>query len=62
MTCFLCQNEIACEGEVHRCVRDNSALFRQRRVEASSASPSEFPEYLDALDFFDAVQVVGEED
>lgn len=61
MICFLCQNELLTEdGAQHLCVKDNSALFRERRREVNSVDPSEFAEYTDELDFFDAVQVVGE--
>lgn len=59
MTCFLCGNELLTEdGAQHLCVKDNSALFKERRAEMDT--PSEFAEYTDELDFFDAVQIVGE--
>lgn len=59
MICFLCQNELLAEdGAHHLCVKDNSALFRERRAEVGTSS--EFAEYTDELDFFDAVQIVGE--
>jgi hypothetical protein len=40
-------------------VKDNTALFRERRVEVGQDGTSEFSEYLDDLDFFDAVQIIG---
>ena len=56
MTCFLCLNEVE-DAQGHLCVKDNSALFKQHRREERDAA-AEFQEYLDELEFFDAVQVI----
>lgn len=61
MICFLCQGEIPDDAaQTHLCVKDNTELFKQRRRELNDAPSEKFTEYTDDLDFFDAVQIVGE--